>query len=740
MKALANFTGWIPKLHSIIFLLNFPLALIAQFTPGRLVVLQAGDSSIPLSSNGNSILFKEYSANGTPGFSMSVPSTGSNALIIRGSANSEGHISLSEDATCIVFGGYAQTLPFSSPLNSPAASTINRGIGSVFASGAYSMGAIGAGPFANGDIRGATATNSINLWASSSSAGTSYYGPANAQGNVQNSKSNLRAIHVFNHQLFISSHSAAGTPSVIGIYSVGTGTPVSSSQMVSLVFATGNNSQPCQFYFNAAHTICYVADSRNSGQGGIQKWIKPNNTWSLAYTLSTGTSAVGALGVVADFSGSFPKVFATTSEGSNNRLVAINDLGSASTATTLASASLNNTVFRGLCFSPGTIPCNSPVVLGISSNSVSCSNDTLVLFANVIGNAPLSYTWNGSGSFSSFSAVSPSIINSTGGNYTLSVSNACGTSSAVLNVSINPSPSLQVNAPNICSGGTATLIVSGAHTYTWSTGGHAFAITVSPISNSVYTVTGTSSSGCVSAPYLATVTVFASLALISTSSTICAGNSATLHVTGASSYTWSNAAIGPSIIVSPTVNSSYTVVGAAPGCLNASTTANVFVNALPDVTLTLPFTTVCETETLFEFNGTPSGGVLLGSGISGNLFSPAQAGIGTHTITYTYTDSNSCTSSNSQTLTVSNCTNIKTNAANFEWTIYPNPVKDELYVSCDFSAGEGLVFIFTPFGEKIKAVQMYAAGAISVQDLRAGLYVLEINSNTIHYRTKFIKE
>jgi hypothetical protein len=89
---------------------------------------------------------------------------------------------------------------------------------------------------------------------------------------------------------------------------------------------------------------------------------------------------------------------------------------------------------------------------------------------------------------------------------------------------------------------------------------------------------------------------------------------------------------------------------------------------------------------------------------------------------------------------VSNCTNIKTNAYNFEWRIYPNPVKDELYVSFNFSAGAGLVYFFTPFGEKIKAVQMDAAGVISVQDLRAGLYVLEINSDTIHYRTKFIKE
>jgi hypothetical protein len=131
MKALAIISAWIPGRNSILFLLHFPLALLAQFTPGRLVVLQAGDGSLPLSSNGNAILFKEYSTNGTPGFSLSVPSTGTNAILIRGSANSEGHLSLSEDANCIVFGAYLQSLPYASPLNSPAASSLNRGIGLV---------------------------------------------------------------------------------------------------------------------------------------------------------------------------------------------------------------------------------------------------------------------------------------------------------------------------------------------------------------------------------------------------------------------------------------------------------------------------------------------------------------------------------------------------------------------------------------------------------------------------------
>lgn len=740
MKALAKFTNLIQGLGSVFFLLCFPLSYLAQFTPGQLVVLQAGDGNLPLSSNGNVIVFKEYSINGTPGFSMSVPSTGTNAIIIRGSANSEGHLSLSEDANCLVFGAYLQSLPYASPLNSPAASTLNRGIGLVFASGAYSLGAIGNGPFANGDIRGATATNSLHLWASSSSAGASYYGTNNPPGNVQNSKTNLRSIQVFNQQLYFSSQSTAGTPSVIGIFAVGSGTPVSASQTVSVVIATGLNSQPCQFYFNAANTVCYVADSRNSASGGIQKWIKSAGTWSLAYTLSTGSTPVGALGVVADFSGNFPKVYATTSESTGNRLVAIHDLGPASTATTLATASAANTIFRGLSFSPGTIPCNSPVVLGINSNSATCSNDTLVLSANVVGNAPLTYSWSGPGNFSSSSASITNVSQSSSGTYSLIVSNACGSSGASINLSITPSPTLQVNSSSICSGGIATLVVSGATTYTWSSGSIVSSFTINPATTSVYTVTGTSSS-CVSAPFFATVNVMSSISLSSTSSTICSGSNATLQVSGAGSYTWSTSQTGSLVVVSPLISTTYTVMGSAPGCPNtASTTATVLVNPLPAISFTLPFSEVCETETLFQFNASPNGGTFSGPGMNGNQFSPGLAGLGMHTIVYTYTDSSSCTNSMSHTINVTACTGVLNERQKSEWSVYPNPMRESVTFEPALENEVYTVRILTSYGQLSQCYNLKGKSLLLLQELPPGLYWLEMSSEKHHSCFKLLKQ
>ncbi len=744
MKSKLNFRLWssIQKiiLYYFCILLFNTIPVHAQFTPDRLVVLQAGDGSLPLSSNGNAIVFKEFSTSGVPGFSLTVPSTGTNALITRGSAISEGHLSLSEDASCLVFGAYQKSLPNASPLNTPAASTLNRGIGLIFANGTFQVGAIGASPFANGDIRGATGTSSANLWASSSSAGASYYGPSNPQSNVQNSKTNLRSIHIFNHQLYISSHSAAGTPSVIGIYAVGNGTPFASSQNVSLVFATGNNSQPCQFYFNAANTICYVADSRNSAQGGIQKWVNTNNTWTLAYTLATGTSAIGAQGIVADFSGSNPKVYATTTEGSNNRLVAIHDLGPTSTATTLVNVSSNNTIFRGLAFSPGTIPCDAPVILAISSNSVQCSQDTLKFYTGVIGNSPLTYSWSGIGNFSSISSPSPSILNSSSGNYSLTVVNACGSSSAIITVSVNPSPTLQVNSATICSGGTATLSANGASTYTWSNGSNNPSILVNPNSNTTYTVNGSSLMGCISSAFFASVEITNSLSITASTATICSGSSATLYASGANSYTWSNSFIGTSIIVSPSTTISYSVLGSSPGCPSlASTTTSVLVNPSPIVTINSPYSNVCIDDINFQIQGFPIGGTFYGNGMNGDVFSPNLAGLGFTYVSYSFTNLLGCIGADSSQITVSECTHILENESQTNSHLYPNPARDKLFFETSIVPKQ--ISIYSISGTLIQTIKTEKTTTeIDLIGFNAGLYFIQWQDDESSHILKFFVE
>jgi hypothetical protein len=96
---------------------------------------------------------------------------------------------------------------------------------------------------------------------------------------------------------------------------------------------------------------------------------------------------------------------------------------------------------------------------------------------------------------------------------------------------------------------------------------------VSPTANTSYTVAGTSTAGCASASPAASNVTVNPLPIISanTSNTlICAGESAVLMASGASNYTFNPGGTGTSIVVSPTVNSSYTITGSdANGCLNS---------------------------------------------------------------------------------------------------------------------------------------------------------------------------
>jgi hypothetical protein len=124
---------------------------------------------------------------------------------------------------------------------------------------------------------------------------------------------------------------------------------------------------------------------------------------------------------------------------------------------------------------------------------------------------------------------------------------------------------------------------------------------VTPTANTTYSVVGTSSLGCVSAtPVIATVSVAPIPTISVNSGSLCVGQSFTLIPSGGSSYTVTGAPstiIGTVAIVSPTVTSSYTVVGTnTVGCASSNTvvtTLTVFTNP----TITISNYTICAGQT-----------------------------------------------------------------------------------------------------------------------------------------------
>jgi hypothetical protein len=199
--------------------------------------------------------------------------------------------------------------------------------------------------------------------------------------------------------------------------------------------------------------------------------------------------------------------------------------------------------------------------------------------------------------FSSGSSTVSPTVNSV---YTVIASNSLGCISANVassTVTVRSLPTVNVNSGAICTGATFTIIPTGATGYTYSSGTN----TVNPttVGTHTFAVIG-SSLGCVSpSPVVLTVTVNPLPILSITGSTaICEGQSSTLTATGANTYTWATST-GSTIVVTPTANSNYSVVGTDQnGCIS-NTLIGITVN--PNPTITVNSGVVCPGGT-FTFN------------------------------------------------------------------------------------------------------------------------------------------
>lgn len=175
----------------------------------------------------------------------------------------------------------------------------------------------------------------------------------------------------------------------------------------------------------------------------------------------------------------------------------------------------------------------------------------------------------------------------------LSPEGCASSNTAVATISVNSLPTVSIAAISpICAGETATLDVTGATTFTWNTNSNDASYTVTPTSNTGYTVTGTDANGCEnSASY--TVVVNALPVISVNSGTICPDGSFTMNPNGATSYVFSNG----NAVVSPNTTTSYTVVGMdGNGCISAMVVSTV--NVLNQLTITVSGnTTICSGQT-----------------------------------------------------------------------------------------------------------------------------------------------
>ncbi|HRP00607.1 MAG TPA: hypothetical protein PLN54_14335, partial [Flavobacteriales bacterium] len=105
-----------------------------------------------------------------------------------------------------------------------------------------------------------------------------------------------------------------------------------------------------------------------------------------------------------------------------------------------------NDTWNANCQCVGTAV-TGPVITNVTSNAPTCSGQTLTLNVTATGQGPLTYAWSGPNGFTS-TVASPSITGVTtaaSGNYTVVVTNTCGSSQQTISVSVAAAPSATIN-------------------------------------------------------------------------------------------------------------------------------------------------------------------------------------------------------------------------------------------------------------------------------------------------------
>ena len=206
-------------------------------------------------------------------------------------------------------------------------------------------------------------------------------------------------------------------------------------------------------------------------------------------------------------------------------------------------------------------------------------------------NAGHSYLWSPATNLSSATISNPVFNSLVAGTYTYSLTENGGvagcTATNTVSITVNPIPTINISPASVslCEGGSATLSATGASSYLWMPGSlSGTSISVSPVATTIYTLTGTSSAGCVNASTKIVTVNPLPAANAGANITICGGSTVIGGVSSVpgNTYLWSTGATTSWILVNPSTTTTYTLTETvtATGC-SKSNTVTVSMSSVP---------------------------------------------------------------------------------------------------------------------------------------------------------------
>lgn len=153
---------------------------------------------------------------------------------------------------------------------------------------------------------------------------------------------------------------------------------------------------------------------------------------------------------------------------------------------------------------------------------------------------------------------------------------------------------------------------------------------------------------------------------------------------------------------------------------------------------TLTIDTVCVYDGVVSLTGgSPAGGTYSGAGVSGSMFTPSTAGLGTHVLTYTY-NNQGCEGSDVAEAFVDECLGIDENEISI--SIYPNPFMNDFQVVCNGIVNGELALLDQTGRTVYRSVLSDGATNVKTSALSSGNYTVVIMDETQHiYRYKLVK-